>query len=147
MSLAKLVSLAVVLSCFAMGTAFAQARDGGGGLPLFVMRPPSIYPPPPPYMSPYRPPLTAPLPVEPVVPVAPPPRPVPPDAPNRVMTDTPEYCFHLARMEEREEAGRTNLPPDVHMLAVTGRQMCEQGLLVGGLARVRLALALLRTGP
>jgi hypothetical protein len=63
------------------------------------------------------------------------------------MTDTPEYCFHLARVEAREEEGRPSLPPDVHMLAVTGRQMCEQGLLVGGLARVRLALALLRTGP
>jgi hypothetical protein len=144
MSLAKFVFLAMVLPCFAMGTAFAQTRGGGGGLQLFVMRPPSIYPPPPAYISPYRPPL-APLPVDPVVPVAPPPS--LPDAPNRVMTDTPEYCFHLARMEQREEAGRTSLPPDVHMLAVTGRQMCEQGLLVGGLARVRLALALLRTGP
>jgi hypothetical protein len=75
-----------------------------------------------------------------------PPLPPPPDGAVRVMTDTPEYCRHLASVEEGIEANRTTVSPNIHNLAVTGREMCERGLLFGGLQRLRLALELLRSG-
>ncbi len=128
MSLAKFVFWAVALLPCAVQPVAAQPRAGGppGGAGQFgVLRPglPHAYPPGPP-------------------PVAPP---APLDPPMRVMTDTPEYCMHLARLVERTESVRA-VSPDVHVLAVTGRQMCEHGLLFGGLQRLRLALMLLRSG-
>jgi hypothetical protein len=73
------------------------------------------------------------------------PMPPPPDGAVRVMTDTPEYCRHLSKLEENIEASRAAVSPKVHDLAVTGREMCERGLLFGGLQRLRLALELLRS--
>jgi hypothetical protein len=46
-------------------------------------------------------------------------------------------------MVAQREAQRPALRPGEHALAVTGRQMCERGLLIGGLERLRVAWRLL----
>ena len=120
MSLAKLVCVAVLLLCNATEPGTAQPHGGGpaADAPFAGVRGMLGVPPLPP----------------------------PPDGAVRVMTDTPEYCRHLASLEFRIEASRPMVPANVHNLAVTGREMCERGLLFGGLQRLRLALEFLRSG-
>ena len=120
MSLAKLVCAAVLLLCCATEPDAAQPHGGGppGDAPFAGVR----------GMLGVRP------------------LPPPPDGAVRVMTDTPEYCRHLANLEESIETSRTAVSPNVHNLAVAGREMCERGLLFGGLQRLRLALELLHSG-
>jgi hypothetical protein len=70
----------------------------------------------------------------------------PPQPPMRVMTDTPEYCQHLQRVVDRLQAATQKQSPDIAMLSNEGKLMCAQGLVKGGIARLRSALNLLHTG-
>ncbi len=74
--------------------------------------------------------------------------------PLRVTTDTPEYCSLLAQridhdQQARRQPARPENPPvvgnadQVVMLSSEGRKMCEQGLVVGGIARLRRAWMIL----
>jgi len=76
-----------------------------------------------------------------------------PSGPARVTTDTPEYCATLAhRVDHARQVQGELAPPapahgdEVAMLAGEGRRMCEQGLVVGGIARLRRAWMLLHPG-
>jgi hypothetical protein len=64
----------------------------------------------------------------------------------RVMTDTPEYCWHLANEVAVEQREARDPSPDVRVLAGEGRRMCDRGLIKGGILRLRHALLLLRAG-
>jgi len=64
----------------------------------------------------------------------------------RVMTDTPEYCWHLANEVAATPRELRLLPPEVRMLALEGQRMCDHGLIRGGILRLRRALLLLRSG-
>lgn len=64
--------------------------------------------------------------------------------PMRVMSDTPEYCWHLAIEFSEAQRHTSGLPPDIRMLAREGKRMCENGLIRGGIRRLRLALQLLQ---
>jgi hypothetical protein len=64
----------------------------------------------------------------------------------RVMSDTPEYCWHLANEVAAEQHEAREPSPDVRMLAGEGQRMCDHGLIRGGILRLRRALLLLRAG-
>jgi len=67
--------------------------------------------------------------------------------PMRVMSDTPEYCWHLAGEVAAAQRAVLNPSPDVRVLAHEGRRMCRIGLTRGGILRLRRALLLLRGEP
>ena len=62
----------------------------------------------------------------------------------QVMTDTPEYCWHLANEIAAARRETRSLPPEVRVLAREGERMCDRGLIKGGVTRLRRALLLLR---
>jgi hypothetical protein len=64
----------------------------------------------------------------------------------RIITDTPEYCWHLANEVAATPREFRLLPPDVRVLAVEGQRMCDHGLIRGGIIRLRRALMMLRAG-
>jgi hypothetical protein len=64
--------------------------------------------------------------------------------PMRVMSDTPEYCWHLASEFYTAQRRAHDLPPDVRVLAHEGQSMCDHGLIRGGIRRLRRALLLLQ---
>lgn len=77
-----------------------------------------------------------------------PPAPVPqaagqPDAPLRVTTDSVEYCGWLADKVETYP----DPPDEVRILLVEGRRMCSNGHVIGGVARLRLAVTIMRGDP
>lgn len=69
--------------------------------------------------------------------------PPPPGSAMRVMSDTPEFCAHLARQFAREKAARMVVPRGSVILAAEGEHMCTQGLVRAGIARLRKALFLM----
>lgn len=58
-----------------------------------------------------------------------------------VTTDTPEYCRSLARLV----GSHRDLPREASHLLGEGREMCGQGLVRAGIARLRRAMLLLDT--
>lgn len=64
--------------------------------------------------------------------------------PMPVITDTPEYCWRLAREVAAAQQMAPNTPPRVRVLATEGRRMCDAGMVRGGIRRLRSALILLR---
>lgn len=66
-----------------------------------------------------------------------------PADPMQVTTDTPQYCDHLAGRVAQARLQHPNAVPEVQSLAEEGRQMCNSGLIRGGLVRLRRALLLL----
>jgi hypothetical protein len=62
----------------------------------------------------------------------------------RVTTDTSEYCASLAGQVAAERPRSTATGQEVSALAEEGRQMCDSGLIRGGLLRLRRALLLLQ---
>lgn len=67
------------------------------------------------------------------------------DDPPRVITDTSDYCRQLRRMVEDGVRQATVPPPwGVAMLTDEGARMCDQGLVRGGIVRLRRALMMLR---
>jgi hypothetical protein len=67
--------------------------------------------------------------------------------PMRVTTDTPEYCDDLAGRVEAASRAHPVAAAQVQSLASEGRQMCNIGLIRGGLARLRRALIVLQSEP
>lgn len=67
------------------------------------------------------------------------------DDATRVLTDTPGYCFQLRLMLE-EAMHRASAPPPwgVAVLTEQGVRMCEEGLVRGGITRLRRALIMMR---
>jgi hypothetical protein len=61
-----------------------------------------------------------------------------------VITDTPEYCWHLAREVAAAQQMARGAPPRVRVLASEGQHMCDAGMVRGGIRRLRSALMLLR---
>src|ERR1700739_367711 len=63
------------------------------------------------------------------------------DAPPRVITDSRDYCRQLRMMVEDVVRQATVAPPwGVAVLTEEGGCICEQGLIRGGLVRVRRGL-------
>jgi len=65
----------------------------------------------------------------------------------RVMSDTPEYCWHLAAEVAEARRAAPSTPPPVRVLADEGQRMCDSGMVRGGILRLRRALMLLRNEP
>ena len=64
--------------------------------------------------------------------------------PMPVITDTPEYCLHLAQEVAAAQQMAPSTPPRVRVLASQGQRMCDTGMVRGGIRRLRSALILLR---
>lgn len=64
-------------------------------------------------------------------------------APLTVTTDTPQYCDDLAHRIATERRAHPTPQPEVQQLAEEGQQMCDNGLIRGGLIRLRRALLIL----
>jgi hypothetical protein len=65
-------------------------------------------------------------------------------APQRIISDTPEYCFRLFdRLSELLRAMHMPPPADVIFLSSEGQRMCDHGQTRGGIMRLRRALMLL----
>jgi hypothetical protein len=59
-------------------------------------------------------------------------------APQRVTSDTPEYCLRLS--DRVSELVRVTSPPqEVTSLSTEGQRMCDQGQTRGGILRLRRA--------
>jgi hypothetical protein len=58
-----------------------------------------------------------------------------PFADEMITSDTVDYCESLANRLERQD-----MPPNVRLLLIEGRAMCERGHVIGGLRRIRLAM-------
>ncbi len=58
----------------------------------------------------------------------------------RVTTDTSDYCAALAAQVRSAQSQSA----DVLRLSSEGEAMCRQGMIIGGLHRLRRALAILR---
>jgi hypothetical protein len=67
--------------------------------------------------------------------------------PMQVMTDTPEYCWHLAAEVAEARRAAPVTPPPVRVLAEEGQRMCGSGMIRGGILRLRRALLLLKNEP
>ncbi len=64
--------------------------------------------------------------------------------PQRVISDTPEYCLHLRdRVSEMARVAATPPPQEVTFLTSEGQRMCNQGQTRGGILRLRRALMLM----
>jgi hypothetical protein len=63
-------------------------------------------------------------------------------APQRVTSDTPEYCLRLS--DRVSELVRVTSPPqEVTSLSTEGQRMCDQGQTRGGILRLRRALMMM----
>ena len=64
--------------------------------------------------------------------------------PERVTTDTPEYCLHLLDLVSRRVQIVPGPPPsDVTALSSEGRRMCDEGQVRAGILRLRRALVMM----
>ena len=64
--------------------------------------------------------------------------------PQRVTSDTPEYCLHLLdRVSELVRVAAVPPPQEVTYLSSEGQRMCDQGQTRGGILRLRRALMLM----
>ena len=65
-------------------------------------------------------------------------------APQRVITDTPEYCLQLLdRVSQMVRVASSPPPQEVSSLSTEGQRMCDQGQTRGGILRLRRALMLM----
>ena len=60
-----------------------------------------------------------------------------------ILTDTPQYCAQLGKLV----ADRHSTLFEVKHLLAEGRDMCQRGVIRGGILRLRQALILLRHRP
>ena len=66
-------------------------------------------------------------------------------SPQRVTSDTPEYCLKLLdRVGELVRVAPAPPPREVTFLSSEGQRMCDQGQTKGGILRLRRALMLMR---
>ncbi len=64
--------------------------------------------------------------------------------PQRVTSDTPEYCLRLLdRVSELVRIASVPPPQEVTSLSSEGQRMCDQGQTRGGILRLRRALMLM----
>jgi hypothetical protein len=64
--------------------------------------------------------------------------------PQRVISDTPEYCLQLLdRVSELVHIAIAPPPQEVTFLSTEGQRMCNQGQTRGGILRLRRALMLM----
>lgn len=64
--------------------------------------------------------------------------------PERVTSDTPQYCLHLLdRVSEMVRIAGSPPPQEVTFLSSEGQRMCDQGQTRGGILRLRRALVLM----
>ena len=68
-------------------------------------------------------------------------------SPPKMMTDSPEYCAHLASEMVKIRNRRPLTIPYARDLADEGTRLCDKGQYRGGVARLRRALMLMRTTP
>ena len=68
--------------------------------------------------------------------------------PAVVTTDSPAYCQTLfERIRQAIQAATTPPPVEVASLSTEGNRMCNDGLMRGGILRLRRALLILEQGP
>jgi hypothetical protein len=68
-------------------------------------------------------------------------------APQRVTSDTPEYCLRLLdRVSDLVRVATPPPPQEVASLSSEGQRMCDQGHTRGGILRLRRALMLMLHG-
>ncbi len=63
--------------------------------------------------------------------------------PDQVTTDTLAYCHTLAARLDQLKTGSAHTPPEVNNLSVAGKDMCERGIVRGGILRLRSAIVIL----
>lgn len=64
--------------------------------------------------------------------------------PQRVTSDTPEYCLKLLdRVSELVRVASAPPPQEVTSLSSEGQRMCDQGQTRGGILRLRRALMMM----
>jgi hypothetical protein len=64
--------------------------------------------------------------------------------PQRVTSDTPEYCLLLLdRVSQMVRVAGSPAPQEVASLSNEGQKMCDQGQTRGGILRLRRALMLM----
>lgn len=69
------------------------------------------------------------------------------DAPERVTSDTPEFCLHLLdQVSSMVREASTPPSAEVTNLSAEGQKMCAHGQTKGGIMRLRRALVLMRGG-
>jgi hypothetical protein len=67
------------------------------------------------------------------------------DQPERVTSDTPEYCMHLLdEVSALVRVAPASPPEEVTSLSTEGQKMCVHGQTKGGILRLRRALVLMR---
>ena len=65
--------------------------------------------------------------------------------PQRVTSDTPEYCLKLLdRVGELVRGAPAPPPQEVTLLSSEGQRMCDQGQTRGGILRLRRALMMMK---
>ncbi len=69
----------------------------------------------------------------------------PPADPMQVTTDTPQYCDTLADQVAQASRAHPAAVAEARSLAAEGQRMCDEGLIRGGLARLRRALLMLQS--
>jgi hypothetical protein len=67
--------------------------------------------------------------------------------PDQVTTDTLAYCHTLSARLDQLKTGSAYTPPEVNSLSVAGKDMCERGIVRGGILRLRSAIVLLLHPP
>lgn len=64
--------------------------------------------------------------------------------PERLITDTPEYCAQLIeRVHQAERARGRPAPQDARVLSEEGELMCDHGEVRGGILRLRRAMQIM----
>jgi hypothetical protein len=63
--------------------------------------------------------------------------------PETVTSDTLAYCRQLADRVDQLKSASPHPPQSVNELTIAGKDMCEQGIIRGGILRLRSALVLL----
>ena len=66
-------------------------------------------------------------------------------SPQRVITDTPQYCLELLDRVSALLRTWPTPPQEVTSLSSEGQRMCDQGQTRSGIMRLRRALVLLRS--
>jgi hypothetical protein len=66
--------------------------------------------------------------------------------PPHMTTPTAQYCAHLVGEVASAEDRGLPMTPEARVLASEGNRMCEHGHYLGGVVRLRRALAIMRSG-
>jgi len=63
--------------------------------------------------------------------------------PMELTTDTPAYCQHLSDQVDKRLRAMASPPPEVLYLSNEGERLCDEGLVRGGILRLRRAWLLM----